>query len=89
MKAFHRMGRPERPGFGKPGSVTRETLRGLPAAMQGEGLRLLMEMGMPYDRLPAETGFSRASIGQLLHLTGPMSVGGDCSALDPEAADVR
>ena len=54
-----------RPGFGKPGSITREALFALPPAMQAEGVRLLFEMGMSWQAVMSHTGLGPGAVLRL------------------------
>lgn len=52
------------PGFGKPGSITAETIARLPDAMRAEGLLLLAEMGC--RDIPAVSGLAPGEVRYLL-----------------------
>lgn len=67
-------GQEVRPGFGMRGSVTAETMRGLPKAMQVEGILLLQEMGLTSAEVATQSGMSAVKRQELLQTLRPFKV---------------
>ena len=54
--------------FGRPGSVTPAAIDALPAAMQREGILLLMEMGLSAATVARTLGWCRRDVSDLIRL---------------------
>jgi len=54
--------------FGRPGSVTPAAIEALPAAMQREGILLLMEMGLSAATVARALGWHRRDVSDVIRL---------------------
>lgn len=54
--------------FGHPGSVTPAAIDALPAAMQREGILLLMEMGLTLATVARALGWPRRTVSDVIRL---------------------
>lgn len=66
--------------FGRPGSVTPAAIEALPAAMQREGILLLMEMGLSAATVARALGWHRRDVSDLIDLRAPFR----CACLNPD-----
>lgn len=66
--------------FGHPGSVTPAVIDALPAAMQREGILLLMEMGLTLSTVAKAMGRPRRAVSDMIRLPAPFR----CAYLNPD-----
>ncbi len=75
--------------FGTPGSVDPLRLMLLPPAMQGEGVRLLLEMGLSHQAIATRLHLPPSTVDQLAAFDRPFRPGGELAESAESTADER